>query len=158
MSSQFSESDSEESDDSAAISGYSGPDYAGIEIPSKPPSEFNYVERRAELLEQINNLGHPSMLNQREQADRYNVSQPTIHKDIRRLGEFAKEHLSDEPRQVLATESVVKRAVRGMLESEEYHKAAKMQLKWHEFVDERTKLMEFNERLARLEERVGGGR
>lgn len=141
------------SDSEAAIDGYSGPNYASIEIPSKSPEEMNYVERRAELLEQINSLGHPSMLNQREQAERYGVSQPTIWKDLKRLGEYVNEQWSDEDRQALATESVVKRSVRGLIEDEEWKDAAKTQLEWHEFVEERTRLAELEERLSRLEGR-----
>lgn len=146
---------SESGSESEAIDGYSGPNYASIEIPSKSPEEMNYVERRAELLEQIDSLGHPSMLNQREQAERYGVSQPTIWKDLKRLGEYVSEQWSDDDRQALATESVVKRSVRGLIEEEEWKDAAKMQLEWHEFIEERTKLAELDERLSRLEERGG---
>lgn len=146
---------SSEAESDAAIDGYSGPNYASIKIPSKSPEEMNYVERRAELLEQINSLGHPSMINQREQAERYGVSQPTIWKDLKRLGEYISEQWSDEDRQALATESVVKRSVRGLIEEEEWKDAAKTQLEWHEFVEERTKLAELEERLSRIEERGG---
>lgn len=60
----------------------SGPDYDSVAVPSEPPSEYSYVERRAELLQQVRETGHPSRLNQRELAERYDVSQQQISKDF----------------------------------------------------------------------------
>jgi len=50
------------------------PDYGSVEIPSKPPTEFTYHERRADLLQQVRDLGTPDAINQTEAADRYGVS------------------------------------------------------------------------------------
>lgn len=131
----------------------SAPDYSAVSIPTKPAHEFTYVERRAELLQQVRDLGHPLRLNQSEAAERYGVSQQQINKDLDRIADHVSEDLSR--RRHLTTESVVQRSLRGMLADEEWHRAAKMALKWHEFVDEQTTLQELDERLSRMEAESG---
>lgn len=141
----------EESD--SGSSSTSGPDYASVEIPTKPPSEYSYVERRADILQQVRDLGHPRELNQSEVAERFGISQQQVSRDLDRLGEYVKEELP--ARSHLTTDSVVQRALRGLVADEEWHKAGKMAMEWHEFVEERTRLEELDERLSRLEERGG---
>lgn len=113
------------------------PDYSTVEIPTtKPPEEFTYQERRADLLQQIQDLGHPSMINQVEAADRYGVSQQQISKDLDRIAESVRAHLTDRSRRAFSVDTVVKRAIRGLLEEEEYRKAARTAMEWDDWVTE----------------------
>lgn len=125
------------------------PDYAAVTIPAKPPSEYTYVERRADLLEQIMSLGHPSMIHQGEQADRFGVSQSQISKDLDRLGEYISENLGK--RRDLTTTAVFDRAIRGLLEEGEYRDAARTMAEYNEFLNERKFMDELEERIADLE-------
>lgn len=113
------------------------PDYSTVEIPAaKPAEEFTYQERRAGLLQQIRDLGHPSMLNQAEEADRFGVSQQQISKDLDRIAESVREHLADRGRRALSVDAVVQRSIRGLLEEEEYRKAARTAMEYDEWVTE----------------------
>lgn len=124
--------------------------YEAVALPSQPPSEFSYVERRAELLQLCRQSGHPSRLNQTELADRYEVSQQQISKDFDRLGEFLEENLGS--RRYLTTEAVIDRSIRGMLDNEQFRQASRTILEWNEFVREEKQLRELTEKVERLEE------
>jgi len=72
---------------SSVVGSSSQPDYAAVNIPSKPPTEYDHRERRAELLQQVRDLGHPSMIHQGEAVEHYGVSQQQISKDLGRIAE-----------------------------------------------------------------------
>lgn len=115
----------------------SSTDYATVEIPTtKPPEEFTYQERRADLLRQIRDLGHPSMIKQVEAADRYGVSQGQISKDLSRLAESVREHIVDRDRRAFTVDSVVRRSIQGLLGEGEYRKAAQTAMEWDEWLTE----------------------
>ena len=61
------------------------PDYSAVDLPSKDRTAYSYVERRAELLQLVEEVGDPAALNQTELADRYDVTQQQISKDFVRL-------------------------------------------------------------------------
>lgn len=124
------------------------PDYVAVEIPSKPPTEYDHVERRAELLQQVRDLGHPSMIHQGEAAERYGVSQQQISKDLDRIAEFVGENLG--ARHELSVDAVFQRSIRGLLEEEEYRKAARTAKDYDEWVTSRTDLEEIQEQLEFL--------
>lgn len=129
----------------------SEPDYSAIEAPTtKPQSEYTYTERRADLLQIVEDVGHPAAINQAELADRYDVDQSTISRDLDRLEEFIRERIGK--RRDLEVETVFKRAITGLLEQEEYAKAARAAEKYDEFLDRRIETLEFRQRLGRLEE------
>jgi len=132
--------------------GRSTPDYTAVEVPTIPPSEFTYQERRADLLGQIRDLGHPSMINQTEAAERYDVSQSQINKDLDRLAESVREHVVDRDRRAFTVDTVVRRAVRGMLEEGEYRKAAKTAIEWDNWVTEFHDLEQLHEKVRKLEQ------
>jgi hypothetical protein len=125
------------------------PNYTAVEISTKDPTEYNYVERRAELLQQIRDLGHPAMVNQTEMAERYGVSQQQISKDLDRLAEHINASLG--ARRDLITEAVIHRSIRGLLEEEEYRQAARTVLEWNDWLDDRQHLAELADRLTQLE-------
>ena len=144
----------ESPDRSAVMADNSQPDYSAVPIPAKPPTEYSYVERRADLLKQIYNLGSPSMINQTEAADRYGVSQPQISKDLSRLGEHIDAELGS--RRALATDAVFKRAIRGLLEEGDYRDAARTVKDWNEWLTEYQDLRELEARIEAVEARRDG--
>lgn len=130
-----------------------GPDYAAITPSGKPPTEYTYAERRAELLQQIEDLGHPSALNQTELADRYGVSQQQISKDLDRLDEYVRGRLGR--RRDLEVGSVLKRCMTGALEEGDYNNARKAATAYDEYMDRRIDTVEFAQRIERLEDATG---
>jgi hypothetical protein len=126
-----------------------GPDYESVELPSKDRAEYSYVERRAELLQLIREAGHPRAINQTQLAERYDVSQQQISKDLDRLAEYASDTLG--ARRDLVTEVVFQRALRGLMDEGEYRKAARTVADWNEWLDNRTELQELEERIDALE-------
>jgi hypothetical protein len=114
----------------------SGTDYASVEITSEDRSEYSYVERRAELLQLIREAGHPKALNQTQLAERYGVTQQQISKDLDRLAEYVHEIAVDRSRRLFTVNTVVDRAVRGLLNEGEWRKAAKTAMEHDEWLTE----------------------
>ena len=138
-------------DAEAVILGDSAPDYEGVEIPAtKPCDEYTVDERRAEILQIITQLGHPSMVNQTELADRYGVSQPMIHKDIRALAEHVRDRLGDQHE--LEIESVFRRSIKGLLREEEWRKAAQTAKDYSDWLTDRKDIEELQEELELLKQ------
>lgn len=147
------------SGDLAVINGHTeadSPDYSSVEVPTtKPPEEFTYQERRADLLRQIRDLGHPSMINQCEAAERFGVSQSQISKDLSRLAESVREHIIDRDHRAFAVDSVMRRAITGLMENGEYRKAAKTAREWDEWLVEFHDLAALTARVEALEAGAG---
>lgn len=143
--------------ESGLMDGDSEPDYSSVEIPAKPPEEFTYSERRASLLSQIEDLGHPKLLNQSEQAERFGVSQSQIHKDLKRLASACRDQITDRDRRALTVESVVNRAVIGLLREEEYRKAARTIMEFDEWKTEFAELEEMQAEIQELRAEVSDG-
>lgn len=136
--------------DSSVVEDSNQPPYDAVEIPTKPPTEFTYVERRADILQQIYDVGHPSALNQTELAERYGVSQQQISKDFDRLDEYLRESISG--RRDLTIRPVYERAITGLLENEEYYKAAQVTKMLDDYLAARIDTLEFRHRLDQLED------
>lgn len=77
----------------SVVTGCSNPNYAAVEIPSNPPTEYDHVERRAEFLQPVRDLSQPSMIHQSEVAERYGVSQQQISTDLDRVAEYLEKNL-----------------------------------------------------------------
>lgn len=135
---------------SSVVGSSSTPDYAAVSIPSKPPTEYDHVERRAELLQQVRDLGHPSMIHQGEAAERYGVSQQQISKDLDRIAEYVEANLG--ARHELTIDAVFQRSIQGLLEEGEYRKAARTAKDYDEWVTDRTDLEEIQEQLEFLKD------
>lgn len=60
---------------SSVVEGCTQPDYLAVKLPAKPRTEYSYAERRGEILQLVEQAGHPAVLNQAELADRYGVTQ-----------------------------------------------------------------------------------
>lgn len=132
------------------VNGSTQPDYQAVAVPTKPPTEYSYTERRAELLQLVEQAGHPKAVNQTELADRYGVSQQQISKDLDRLDEYIRARISK--RRDLKIGSALDRALRGALEDGEWWTAAQIAKMEHEYMEDRMKTLEFRERLNRVEE------
>jgi len=131
------------------------PDYESLDIPAEPPTEYSWQQRRAELLQLVKQAGHPDALNQTELADRYGVSQQQISKDLDRLAEYVSETLGE--RRDLVSEAVFHRAMEGLMEQEEYRKAARTAADWNDWLDHRVEIAELRERLERVEDLLEEG-
>lgn len=93
-------------------------DYGAVSPPEDTdPAEYHYTHRRAELLEEVLEHGTPAAINQYDAAERYDVNQSTISRDLDVLAEYMAEHLGD--RALLESEAVYSRAVEGLLEAAE---------------------------------------
>jgi hypothetical protein len=134
----------------SVVGGSNQPDYAAANIPPKPPAEYDHVERRAELLQQVRDLGHPSMIHQGEAAERYGVSQQQISKGLDRIAEHVEENLG--ARHELTIDAVFQRSIEGLLEEGEYRKAARTAKDYDEWVTGRTDLEEIQEQLEFLKD------
>lgn len=139
-----------ESTDESVVESSNAPDYLAVDVPSKPPTEYSYVERRAEELQLIEQSGHPAALNQTELADRYGVSQQQISKDFDRLQSYIKEHLGD--RRDLVALNVYDRAICDLFEDGEPYKAAQVASMREEYLAGREWDEELKQRITRLEE------
>lgn len=135
--------------DSAVIESNNQPDYSAVTVPTKAPTDYSYVERRAELLQLVEQSGHPKAINQSELAERYGVSQSQISKDLDRLDEFIKARISN--RRDLTIRSVLDRSIRGLLNEDEYYKAAQVAKMLDDYLEGRVDTLEFRRRLDRLE-------
>lgn len=138
--------------ESTVVESSSEPDYAAVSVPAKSRTTYTYVERRAEILQLIEEAGHPRALNQRELADRYDVSQQQISKDLDRLDEYIRARIAS--RRDLKIETALDRSLRGLLEEGEYYQAAKVAKMLDEYLEGRIETLEFRRRLDRLEERA----
>lgn len=140
-----------DTDTNGVIFGDNPPDYAGVDVPAtKPREEFSVEERRAELLGIITQLGHPSRVNQTELADRYGVSQPMIHKDLNELADHVSGRVGD--RHDLEIESVFRRSIQGLLDEEEWRKAAQTAADYSEWMTQRSDIDDLREEVELLKQ------
>jgi len=109
------------------------PDYRSVDIPTeKDPEDYTYAERRAEILDLIEQHGSPRMVNGARLAKRYGCTRQNIHNDLEKLAEWASETQGD--REVLEGEALYWRCIEGLLEEEEYRKAAQTLSDYHDWV------------------------
>lgn len=133
-------------------------DYAAIAAPSKPPTEYHWTERRAEILDIIEEKGHPSAVDQTQLADRYGVSESQISRDMDRLAEHIRDRLEDRGHRALVVDTVVQRCIQEMMTEGNYRAAAKTALEWDEFASNFADLEELAARVEELENaRLRGG-
>ena len=116
------------------------PDYRAVNVPTdKPPSEYTYVERRAETLKLIEQAGHPRAINQTRLADRYDVSQGQISQDVDRLRSFIVENIDSDTVDSI-TETVYQKSVQELMSNGEYKDAVKAVESWNDWLMDRGKV------------------
>jgi DNA-binding transcriptional ArsR family regulator len=132
-------------------------DYAAVEIPAEPASEYHYTQRRAEILDIIEAKGHPDAVSRKELADRYDVSPSQISRDISRLADHVADRVGDRDHRAMFVESVVKRGVRELLDEGEHRAAVKSASDYAEWAREFHDLEELAEEVDRLKASHGSG-
>lgn len=109
-------------------------DYSMVDIPrGKPPENYTYAERRAEILQLILKAGHPGLVSRTELSHRYGTSIQQITKDIQVLTEGVREWMGRDAE--LVTNAVYRKAIDGHLKSsnlKDHAKAAELLAKWNE--------------------------
>ena len=112
-------------------------DYAAVEIPEdKPPEEYHWTERRAEILQLIKKAGHPDSISPTRLAKRYDVSKGQISQDKARLRKHITNQLNGE-RVDAITATVFEKSIKELVENKEYRKAAKTAAEWHDWMADR---------------------
>lgn len=128
-------------------------DYESVHVPlGKEPDELTYAERRADLLRRIRQVGGPMFLpDKSDLAKEYGVSRQTVHKDLRKLGEYVDDNLGDG--EALELDPFLWRCAKNLFEKGEEHKAAKVALNLSEW-RRLSELEDLEDRLTELEERI----
>ena len=84
--------------------------YAAVEVPADiDPERYSAEERRSDLLDRVLEAGSPSAINQTRLAAMYDVSQPTISRDMDILAEHVEKVIGD--RATLRARAAYERAV-----------------------------------------------
>lgn len=117
-----------------------GPDYRATNIPdTKSVCDYSYVERRAEILQRIEEAGHPRAISQTRLADRYEVSQGQISQDITRLKTYINETVDTDTVDAI-TETVYQKSIKELIEKDEHYKAVKAVESWNNWLMDRGKV------------------
>jgi hypothetical protein len=114
------------------------PDYSALEPPAeKPPAEYSHHERRAEILRRLVDAGSPAAVNQSDLADRYDVHDSTVSRDMDRLRESVNHHLGKSAK--FTTRTLYQHVVDELLEEDDWRatKAAwDVAIEWNEWLQE----------------------
>lgn len=106
------------------------PDYATVQPPAEtPPSEYTCHQRRGEILQVIIEAGTPSAVKQTDLAERYDVHESTISRDMDRLREYAADALGRDAK--LTTLSAFEKTVRELQREGEWKKAWDVVMDWN---------------------------
>jgi|SRR6056297_984562 len=117
-----------------------GPDYRATNVPeTKPAAEYSYVERRAEMLQLIEEAGHPRAISQTRLADRYGVTQGQISQDIDRLRTYINDTIDTDTVDAI-TETVYQKSIKELIEKDEHYKAVKAVESWNDWLMDRGKV------------------
>lgn len=112
------------------------PDYTALHPPDgTPPEEYRTQIRRADILQTLIDVGDPSAVNQRELAEKYDVHESTISRDMDRLRESITEHLGTDAK--FTTRTLYQHVVRDLLAEDDWRatKAAwDVTLEWNEWL------------------------
>jgi hypothetical protein len=105
-------------------------DYSQIPIPDdKPPEEYGYNERRAEILQLIEQKGHPWGFNYSQLGRRYGVSHETIRKDFARLKDWYQDRIGGDAK--TASDLAYRRIVQEHMDNGDYEKARRALDSWN---------------------------
>jgi len=104
--------------------------YAAVTVPEeKPPTEYSYVERRAEILSLIEQAGHPDALNMSRLARRYDTSPSNVYKDFQRLKDYYRERIGDDAR--VKSEWAYNKIIQEHMDNGDYEKARRALDSWN---------------------------
>jgi hypothetical protein len=109
------------------------PNYYAYDIPQhKPPEDYTYLERRAEILHYILQCCSPYVVHQSRLADRYDVTDGQISQDMDRLRKHVAEQLGDEVK--FTTRIVFVKTVRELQAQDKWKQAWDVVLDWNEWL------------------------
>jgi hypothetical protein len=105
-------------------------DYGTIDPPpQKSPSEYSYAERRAEILQLIEEQGHPYGFNKSELGRRYGVSHEQIRKDFERVRKYYRGRIGSDAKS--DSELAYRKIIREHLSNGDYEKARRALDSWN---------------------------
>jgi DeoR/GlpR family transcriptional regulator of sugar metabolism len=111
-------------------------DYSQIPIPDdKPPEDYTFNERRAEILQLIERKGHPWGFNYSQLGRRYGVSHNTIRKDFDRLKDWYGDKIGEDAKQ--ASDLAYRRIVQEHMDNGDFEKARRALDSWNGWLEDR---------------------
>jgi hypothetical protein len=111
------------------------PEYHRIVVAdAKPKREYNTYERRAVLLDRIEQAGHPRALpsTYQELSDEFGTAKSTIAGDMSRLSEYVAENLEREHHTIV--DSVFRGAILDLVQEGKKAWAAEVAKEWYEWL------------------------
>jgi len=109
------------------------PNYAAMEPPDdKPIGEYTTHERRAEILRLLKEAGSPFAIKQCRLAERYDVHESTISRDMDRLRESVDAYLGQDAK--LTTRTLFEKTVRELQNDGEWKAAWDVVVDWNEWL------------------------
>lgn len=108
-------------------------DYSAIPVPDeKRPPEYTYNERRAEILQLIEQKGHPWGFNYSELGRRYDVSHETIRKDFALLKDWYQDRIGEDAK--VSSDLAYRRIVQEHMAAGKYDKARRALDSWNDWL------------------------
>lgn len=109
------------------------PNYAAMEPPDdKPVEEYTTHERRAEILQLLKRAGSPFAIKQVRLADRFDVHESTISRDMDRLRESIDDTLGQDAK--MTTRVLLEKTVRELQDDGEWKQAWDVMMDWNEWL------------------------
>jgi len=109
------------------------PDYSSVEPPAEEaPESYDHHARRADILRRIREAGSPFAINQARLADRYDVHESTISRDMDRLRESIDSHLGQDAK--LLTRTLLETTVRELHAEGEWKAAWDVVMDWNDWL------------------------
>ena len=110
-------------------------DYSAVTVPEdKPPEEYHWTERRAEILDLIERKGHPWGFNKSQLGRRYGVSDQQIHDDFDRLKEWYQDRIGENAK--VTSDIAFQRIIQEHMDNDDYEKARRALKTWNEWLQD----------------------
>jgi hypothetical protein len=110
-------------------------DYSQVSVPeNKPAEDYHWTERRAEILQMIEQKGHPWGFNKSQLGRRYGVSDQQIHDDFDRLKEWYQDRIGTDAKVV--SDLAFQRIIQEHMSNGEYEKARRALKTWNEWLQD----------------------
>jgi hypothetical protein len=111
-------------------------DYSQIPVPDgKPPEEFTYNERRAEILKLLEQKGHQWGFNKAELARRYGIDRKMVYKDFDRVKDWYRDRIGSDAKE--ASDLAYRRIVQEHMDNGDYEKARRALDSWNSWLEDR---------------------
>jgi hypothetical protein len=105
-------------------------DYSQVTVPEdEPPEEYHWTERRAEILQLIEQKGHPWGFNKSQLSRRYGVSDQQIHDDFDRLKDWYGDRIGEDA--AVSSDLAYRRIVQKHMDNGDLEKARRALDSWN---------------------------